>query len=453
MSEFLAPEVTYKEAEHAVLGSVLLRGNLIEAMQSVLTPEDFEYFPHQMLFQTMMAMYVDSKPIEWASVLTELRRINALEVVGGEGYLMTLQTYGVTVDWRHYANIVKEAAGIRRLRDFHAEGLQRAQPGSGQSFLDLMNLTQAEMNDLTDGGSTEGDLTPTSAIVWDAIATIEEAANKTDAIIGVPSGLTDLDAATTGFVGGQMIVIAARPGYGKSTLGLDIARNAAMIHGTPTAFFSLEMSGKEILIRLMAADMRIDMGDLRAGNITDADWETISLRQAKIADAPLFIDDTANITMAEIKAKSRRMQNKHGLGLIVIDYLQLMGSSKAFMSREQEVSSISRQVKLLAKELGVPIIVMAQLNRGSESRQGGKPILSDLRESGAIEQDADIVVFIHREDKVDETSTRIGEADLIIAKQRNGPTMTIPVGFQGHYSRFTNLSRQPEPGFGEEVAY
>ena len=445
-------ETTYKEAEEIILGSILLRGRLYESIQSVVVADDFEELRHNLIFQLVGSMYMDGTTIEYGTVVSELRRTGRLDTVGGEAYLTHLMSRSATVEWRYYAELVKEAAAVRRVRDMHMQGLERTRPGAGFSSAELINLAQAEVNDLADGGSTEGDLTPAASLVWDAVAAIEEASHADGSVLGVPSGLADLDRLTSGFVPGQMIVIAARPGFGKSTLGLDIARHATIKQNIPTALFSLEMSAKEIMIRLMSAEGRIDMTKLRAGDVSESDWDTISLRSAKIANAPLMVDDTANITMSEIKAKCRRMQARHGLGLVVVDYLQLIGSTKQVQSREQEVSAISRQVKLLGKELGIPVIIMAQLNRSSETRAGGKPILSDLRESGAIEQDADVVIFIHREDKVDENSPRVGEADLIIAKQRNGPTGTVPVGFQGHYSRFTNLSHQAEPGAADAFA-
>lgn len=445
-------ETTYREAEEAVLGSILLRGRLFESIQTVVKSEDFEELRHGLIYQVMGTMYVESVPIEFGTVVSELRRSGQLVTVGGEAYVAHLVSCAATGEWRYYADLVHEAAIVRRVRDMHLSGLERARPGAGFSSSELINLAQADVNDLADGGNTEGDLTPAATLVWDAVAAIEEASHADGSVLGVPSGLADLDRLTSGFVPGQMIVIAARPGFGKSTLGLDIARHATIKQNIPTALFSLEMSAKEIMIRLMSAEGRIDMTKLRAGDVSESDWDTISLRSAKIANAPLMVDDTANITMSEIKAKCRRMQARHGLGLVVVDYLQLIGSNKQVQSREQEVSAISRQVKLLGKELGIPVIIMAQLNRSSESRAGGKPILSDLRESGAIEQDADVVIFIHREDKVDENSPRVGEADLIIAKQRNGPTGTVPVGFQGHYSRFTNLSHQAEPGAADAFA-
>lgn len=434
-------EVTYKEAEEILLGSILLRGRLYESIQSVVVADDFEELRHNLIFQLVGAMYMDGTAIEYGTVVSELRRTGRLDTVGGEAYLTHLMSRSATVEWRYYADLVREAAAVRRVRDMHMQGLERAKPGAGFSPAELINLAQADINDLADGGSTEGDLTPTSSLVWETVAKIEKVSHADGSVLGVPSGLGDLDRRTGGFVPGQMIVIAARPGLGKSVLGLDIARHAAIKQNIRTALFSLEMSAEEIMLRLVSAEGRLDLGKVKAGRLDEHEWERLAATARVLDNDNLTIDDTANTTLSEIKAKCRRMKARHGLGLVVIDYLQLIGSTNQARSREQEVSAISRQVKLLAKELGIPVIIMAQTGRASETRAGGRPILSDLRESGAIEQDADVVIFIHRADKVDENSPRIGEADLIIAKQRNGPTGTALVGFQGHYSRFVNLAR------------
>lgn len=447
MVDMVGQEVTFKEAEEAVLGAMLLYPPAVDACQKVLTVNDFESIGHQVLYETILKLSADAIGIEYASVVTELRNTGRLALVGGQENVGRLLSVGIPYEVKYFADLVKDFAGVRRIHNFHRQGLERTTPGSGSSYSDVLNSTMADLNDLTDGNHVASDLTSVQQLMPNVFDTIEEAERQAESgvIMGIPSGLVDLDRATTGFRAGQMIVIAARPGIGKSTLGLDIASNAAIKHNLTTAVFSLEMSSDEIMTRLLSSYCHVDLGVLRSGKLTDAHWNNIGVSRATLEAAPLYIDETPNITMAEIRAKCRHMKNRDNLQLVVIDYLQLMGSSKIHNSREQEVSGISRQIKILAKELKIPIVVMAQLNRASEHRAGGKPVLSDLRESGAIEQDSDIVIFIHREDKIDEDSTRIGEADLIIAKQRNGPVTTIPVAFQGHLSRFVNLSHTPEP--------
>jgi replicative DNA helicase len=257
---------------------------------------------------------------------------------------------------------------------------------------------------------------------------------------GVPTGIRDLDELTNGLQAGQMVVIAARPGVGKSTLGLDIARSATVKHHQATVIFSLEMSKHEITMRLLSAEAKVPLHHMRAGTLSDEDWSKLARRMGEIADAPLYIDDSPNMTMMEIRAKARRLKQRNDLKLVVIDYLQLMTSGKRVESRQQEVSEFSRALKLLAKELEVPVIAMSQLNRGSEQRQDKKPMLSDLRESGSIEQDADMVMMIHREDMYEKESPRAGEADIMLVKHRNGPTANVTVAFQGHYSRFVDMA-------------
>ena len=237
-----------------------------------------------------------------------------------------------------------------------------------------------------------------------------------------------------------MIVIAARPAMGKSTLALDVARSASIKHNMTSVIFSLEMSRNEIAMRLLSAEGTLNMQDLRAGTLQDEQWAKIAQIMGKMNEAPLFIDDSPNMSLMEIRAKCRRLKQKHDLKLVVLDYLQLMSSGKKVESRQQEVSEFSRALKLLAKELDVPVVALSQLNRGSEQRQDKKPQVSDLRESGSIEQDADMVILLHREDVYDKESPRAGEADVIVAKHRNGPTKTIVVAFQGHYSRFANMA-------------
>lgn len=259
--------------------------------------------------------------------------------------------------------------------------------------------------------------------------------------MGVKTGITDLDGVIHGLQGGQMIIIAARPGVGKSTLATDIARSCSISQNLTSVIFSLEMSRGEIMMRVLSAECKIRLQDMRGGHMSDDDWTRLARRMGEINDAPMFIDDSPNLTMMEIRAKARRLKQRNDLRLIVVDYLQLMTSGKRVESRQQEVSEFSRNLKLLAKELDVPVIAVSQLNRGPEQRTDKRPLLSDLRESGSLEQDADLVILLNRPDAWDRDDPRAGEADLIIAKHRAGPTSTITVAHQLHYSRFVDLAR------------
>ena len=272
-----------------------------------------------------------------------------------------------------------------------------------------------------------------------------EAISKGGGAEGVMSGFRDLDLLTHGFHAGNMIVLAARPAVGKSTLGLDIARHAAIHENKCAVIFSLEMSKSEITMRMLSAEARVGLNNIRSGQLSDDDWAKLARRMGEISDAPLFIDDSPNLSMMEIRAKARRLKQRHDLKLIVIDYLQLMTSGKRVENRQQEVSEFSRQLKLMAKELDIPVIAISQLNRGPEQRTDKRPMLSDLRESGSIEQDADVVILLHREDMYD-SQNRQGEADLHVAKHRNGPTRTIKVSAQLHFARFTDMAENPGAG-------
>jgi replicative DNA helicase len=273
-----------------------------------------------------------------------------------------------------------------------------------------------------------------------AIDEIEAAGNRGDGLTGIPTGFVDMDRLTNGLHPGQMIVIAARPAVGKSTFGLDIARAAAIHAHMATVIFSLEMGKNEITMRLLSAEARIPLQNMRKGTMREEDWTRLARTMGEVSEAPLFIDDSPNMSLMEIRAKCRRLKQKHDLKLVIVDYLQLMSSGKRVESRQQEVSEFSRALKLLAKELEVPVIALSQLNRGPEQRTDKKPQMSDLRESGSIEQDADMVILLHREDMYEKESPRAGEADFIVAKHRNGPTDTITVAFQGHYSRFVDMA-------------
>jgi replicative DNA helicase len=305
--------------------------------------------------------------------------------------------------------------------------------------LDLVNNAQAEIYSVTGTQEVE-DYVPLTEAVTVAIDEIEAAKHKDGSMTGVPTGFTELDELTNGLHPGQMIIVAARPALGKSTLALDFARAAAIKHDLPTIFFSLEMGRSEIAMRLLSAEATVPLQHMRKGTVDNRDWTTIAATRGRINDAPLYIDDSPNMTLVEIRAKCRRLKQRVGLKMVIIDYLQLMTSGKRVESRQQEVSEFSRALKLLAKELQVPVIALSQLNRGPEQRADKLPALSDLRESGSIEQDADVVVLLHRESAYEKDNPRAGEADLIVAKHRNGPTKTVTVAFQGMYSRFADMA-------------
>jgi replicative DNA helicase len=304
---------------------------------------------------------------------------------------------------------------------------------------DLVNQAQAEVYAVAERRTAE-DYVVLKDVMESTVDEIEASGHRGEGMTGVPTGFYELDELTHGLHPGQMIVIAARPAVGKSTFALDFARSAAIKNNLSTVMFSLEMGRNEIAMRLLSAEATIGLQDLRKGTIKDEQWSKIATTMGRMNDAPLFIDDSPNMSLMEIRAKCRRLKQQHDLKLVILDYLQLMSSGKKVESRQQEVSEFSRALKLLAKELQVPVIALSQLNRGSEQRQDKRPMVSDLRESGSIEQDADMVILLHREDVYDKESPRAGEADILVAKHRNGPTKDIVVAFQGHYSRFANMA-------------
>jgi replicative DNA helicase len=333
---------------------------------------------------------------------------------------------------------VAERAILRRLVNAGTKIVQLGY-GSDGEVEDLVNQAQAEVYAVAERRTAE-DYVVLKDVMESTVDEIEASGHRGEGMTGVPTGFYELDELTHGLHPGQMIVIAARPAVGKSTFALDFARSAAIKNNLATVMFSLEMGRNEIAMRLLSAEATIGLQDLRKGTIKDEQWSKIATTMGRMNDAPLFIDDSPNMSLMEIRAKCRRLKQQHDLKLVILDYLQLMSSGKKVESRQQEVSEFSRALKLLAKELQVPVIALSQLNRGSEQRQDKRPMVSDLRESGSIEQDADMVILLHREDVYDKESPRAGEADILIAKHRNGPTKDIVVAFQGHYSRFANMA-------------
>ncbi len=399
---------------------------------------DFYVPKHEIIFDAMLSLYSHGEPTDVIAVTDELVKQGELQRAGGADYLHTLTSLVPTAaNAGFYASIVSERAMLRRLVEAGTRIVQMGYSGEGE-VLDLVNNAQAEIYSVS-GDETAEDYVPLNTAVDAAVEEIEAASGRDGTMTGIPTGFKELDDLTNGLHAGQMIIIAARPAMGKSTLALDFARAASIANDEPSIFFSLEMGKSEIAMRLLSAEGAIPLQNMRKGTLDSRDWTTMASTRGRINEAPLYIDDSPNMTLVEIRAKCRRLKQRVGLKLVVIDYLQLMTSGKRVESRQQEVSEFSRALKLLAKELQVPVIALSQLNRGPEQRQDKMPAISDLRESGSIEQDADMVVLLHRE-SVYERDSRPGEADLIVAKHRNGPTATITVAFQGHYSRFADMA-------------
>ncbi|WP_449451338.1 replicative DNA helicase [Spiractinospora alimapuensis] len=426
-------------AEQCVLGGMLLSKEAISQVVEIVRSGDFYQPSHQLVFDTVVDLFSRGEPVDAISVNAELTKRGEITRVGGAPYLHTLtDAVPTAANAGYYARIVGERAVLRRLVEVGTRIAQLGYSGDGDAD-QLVDMAQAEVMRVADKRTTE-DYQPLAEVMPGALDEIEAISSHDGGMVGVPTGFTDFDALANGLQPGQMVIIAARPAVGKSTLALDFGRAASIHNNLTSVIFSLEMGRNEIVMRLLSAEARVPLHTMRSGMMTDDDWARLARRMGEVAGAPLFIDDSPNLSMMEIRAKCRRLKQQHDLKLIILDYLQLMNSGGRVESRQQEVSEMSRSLKLLAKELGVPVIALSQLNRGPEQRTDKKPQLSDLRESGAIEQDADMVVLLHREDAYEKESPRAGEADLIVAKHRNGPTATVTVAFQGHYSRFVDMA-------------
>ncbi|MFF0725052.1 replicative DNA helicase [Streptomyces sp. NPDC004134] len=430
------------DAEQSVLGGMLLSKDAIADVVEVLKGHDFYRPAHETVFTAILDLYARGEPADPITVSAELTKRGELARVGGASYLHTLvQSVPTAANAEYYAEIVHQRAILRRLVEAGTRITQMGYAADGEVD-DIVNSAQAEIYAVTEQRTAE-DYLPLGEIMEGALDEIEAIGSRSGQMSGVPTGFTDLDSLTNGLHPGQMIVVAARPAMGKSTLALDFARACSIKSNLPSVIFSLEMGRNEIAMRLLSAEARVALHHMRSGSMTDDDWTRLARRMPEVTGAPLYIDDSPNLSMMEIRAKCRRLKQRNDLRMIVIDYLQLMqtGGSRRPESRQQEVSEMSRNLKLLAKELEVPVIALSQLNRGPEQRTDKKPMVSDLRESGSIEQDADMVILLHREDAYEKESPRAGEADLIVAKHRNGPTATITVAFQGHYSRFVDMAQ------------
>ncbi|OWN45147.1 replicative DNA helicase [Corynebacterium diphtheriae] len=428
------------EAEQGVLGAMLLSPQTVIDTVELLVAEDFYRPAHQLIFEAIVGLFSDNKEIDPVIVAARLDRNNDLERVGGAPYLHTLiSSVPTAANARYYAEIVAEKSLLRQLVNAGTRVVQLGYEGTeGAEVESVIDRAQQEVFKVSKKNQAE-DYAVLADIVGPTMDEIDMISENGGLAQGVPTGFVDLDNLTNGLHGGQMIIVAARPGVGKSTIALDFVRSCAIKHDKAAVIFSLEMSKSEIVMRLLSAEAEVKLSDMRSGRLDDSGWAKLATRVGQIEQAPIYIDDSANLTMMEIRSKARRLKQKHDLQMIVVDYLQLMSSGKRVESRQQEVSEFSRQLKLLAKELDVPLIAISQLNRGPESRTDKRPQLADLRESGSLEQDADMVMLLYRPDSQDRENERAGEADIILAKHRGGPIDTIQVAHQLHYSRFVDM--------------
>ncbi|HEY8341855.1 MAG TPA: replicative DNA helicase [Calditerricola sp.] len=429
------------EAEQAVLGAVFLEKEALITAMEIVRPEDFYRLAHQRIFQCMIDLLERGEPVDLVTVTAELQSRKWLEEVGGVSYLTDLANAVPTAaNVEYYARIVEEKALLRRLIRV---ATQIASTGYGETEDVGEILSQAERSILEiSQRRSRGQFVSIKDVLLETYEKIEFLATHRGEVTGVASGYPDLDRMTSGFQPSDLIIVAARPSVGKTAFALNIAQNVG-IRGETVAIFSLEMSAQQLVTRMLCAEGNLEAHKLRTGYLEEDDWERLTMAISTLARAPIFIDDTPNITVTEIRSKLRRLKAERGLSLVVIDYLQLIqGRSRYAENRQQEISEISRSLKGIARELHVPVIALSQLSRAVEQRQDKRPILSDIRESGSIEQDADIVAFLYRDDYYDPETDRKNIVEVIIAKQRNGPTGKVELVFLKEYNKFVSLDRR-----------
>ena len=431
-------------AEQCVLGGMLLSKDAIADVVEALGIGDFYHPAHAEVFSAILDLYGRGEPADQITVAAAMGTAGTLgRLRGGAAYLHTLTSSVPTAaNAGYYARIVAERAILRRLIEAGtriADMGYGSAAGMGRDVDDLVDVAQQLVYDVTEHRTRE-EMSVLADLLQPMLDEVEAIGANGGSMAGIPTGFTDLDRLLNGLHPGQLVIVAGRPGLGKSTAAQDFCRAASIKHGFPSAIFSLEMSKIEIVMRLMSAEARVPLHAIRSGRLSDGDWTKLARRMGEISDAPIFIDDTASMNLMEIRAKARRLKQRHDLKLVVVDYMQLMTSPRRTERREQEVAEISRGLKLLAKEIDCPVVAVSQLNRGPEQRADKRPQLSDLRESGSIEQDADVVILLHRDDYYDKESSRAGEAEFIVAKHRNGPTDTVLVASQLHLSRFVDMS-------------
>ena len=432
------------EAERSILGAVLLDDNAAISVFENLKSQDFYLESHRRIFETMIQLTNNSQPIDLVTLKEELQRANELESVGGAAYIAGL-TDGLprAMNIEHYAQIVREKSTLRRLIQISNETMARSYQDQ-ESAEEILQHVEKAVFDISNQQFRTG-FTPIVPIVSNVFKEIEELSNRKEPVTGLETGFSDLDKLLAGLHPSDLIIVAARPGLGKTSFCLNIAEHVAIQQHKSVGIFSLEMSKEHLVRRLLCSQARIDAHRINTGFLSKEDWNNLSRASGDLSETKIFIDDTASVNIPELRSKSRRLSMEHGLDLIIVDYLQLMsGSTQRYENRTQEISQISRGLKGIAKELNLPVIAVSQLSRAIESRTGEhrKPQLSDLRESGSIEQDADVVMFIYREEMVNPTEENSGLAELIIGKQRNGPIGSIPLAFSKQFTRFDSLYQE-----------
>ncbi len=433
------------EAEQSVLGGLMLEGKAWDNVADKIREDDFYRHEHRLIFRAVARLVEQNKPVDVLTVSEALRDLHELEQVGGDVYLFELANNTPSAaNISAYADIVRERSVLRRLISAASGIAENAFNAQGRSITELLDIAERSVFAIADHGGTGSGPKNIKEYLASTMDKIDTLFHSNSAITGMPTGYNDFDEMTSGLQGSDLVIIAGRPSMGKTTFAMNIAEHVAIKSQAPVLIFSMEMPGDAIVMRLLSSLCRIDQLRIRTGKLNDEDWPRISSTVSMLSEAKLYIDDTPALSPAEMRARARRLAKEHGqLGLIVVDYLQLMQVPGNNENRTAEISEISRSLKGLAKELNVPVIALSQLNRGLEQRADKRPVMSDLRESGAIEQDADLIVFIYRDEVYNEASPDKGTAEIIIAKQRNGPIGKVRLTFMGQYTCFENFIRTP----------
>lgn len=428
------------EAEQAVLGAILLENEALMTAMERAKPEDFYKQTHQKIFLAMIELAEENEPIDLVTVTSKLNDKQELEQVGGVRYLTELANAVPTAaNIEYYAGIVEEKALLRRLIRTATEIVSNGY-GAADDVSQLLNDAEQRIMEISNRRLDSG-FVAVKDVLMEVFERVEFLHNHKGAETGIASGFTDLDQMTSGFQRSDLIIVAARPSVGKTAFALNIAQNVGIRTDETVAIFSLEMGAAQLVQRMLCAESNVDASRLRTGQLEPEDWEKLTMAIGTLSEANIFIDDSPSLTVMEIRSKCRRLKREHGLGMVVIDYLQLIHGRGNSDNRQQEVSEISRTLKAIARELDVPVIALSQLSRGVEQRQDKRPMMSDLRESGSIEQDADIVAFLYRDDYYDQESEKKNIIEIIISKQRNGPVGTVELVFLKNYNKFVNLDR------------
>ncbi|MHB8157144.1 MAG: replicative DNA helicase [Desulfocucumaceae bacterium] len=431
------------DAEQSVLGALFVDREAIYRVARFLKPEDFYMESHRLIYRAFLELDDAGVPPDMVTLSDLLRQQGSLDKIGGVTYVASLAAMVPTaVNIEHHARIIEEKSLLRSLIAMATRISGMGYEG-GDAAEKLIDEAENMLLELSSRRSSAG-FSPIERILVEIFGVIEERYRNKGKTSGVLTGFNDLDGLLCGMQPGDLIIVAGRPAMGKTSLGMTVAHQAAQQHGISTAVFSLEMSKAQLVQRLLCAEAMVDMQKVRSGNLSELDWNKLAEAAARLTRAPLYIDDSAGLSVRQVRAKARRLKAEKGLGLIVIDYLQLMQGPSRTENRQQEIADISRSLKAMAKDLNVPVIALAQLSRSVEQRDKKRPIMSDLRESGSLEQDADIVMFIYREEYYKPDTEKRGIAEIIVAKQRNGPTGSVELAFLKEYTRFMNLSREVE---------